>query len=105
MHEYVRQNQDIAWNAIAAIEMGNTRLLAKSMSDAQNSFDKNLYDICPQEFLSPTLRSIFSDSNLTSNKFYIATKGVGSNGDGSVQFLCENSEKQEQVWSRLLFCY
>lgn len=97
MHEYVRQNQDIAWNAIAAIEMGNTRLLAKSMSDAQNSFDKNLYDICPQEFLSPTLRSIFSDSNLTSNQFYIATKGVGSNGDGSVQFLCENSEKQEQL--------
>lgn len=97
MHIYTRHNQDISWAAIAAIESGSVPALAEAMTSAQQSFDSNLFDLCPAEFASPTLRKYFHDEELIQDNLYLSVKGVGSNGDGTIQFLCESAVKQAMV--------
>lgn len=97
MHNYTRVNQDIAWTAIAAIESGDIPRLAGAMASAQQSFDHNLFHLCPAEFASPTLRKYFDDKDLIRDELFISVKGVGSNGDGTIQFLCACPETQAKV--------
>lgn len=97
MHDYVRLNHEIAWSSIRAIERGDVCSLAEAMLRAQQSFDDNLFDLCPLQFAAPALRKIFADPHLQDEQLFLAAKGVGSNGDGTVQFLCESSEKQTKV--------
>ena len=99
MHNYTRRNHDISWNAVRAIETGDAALLAAAATIAQESFDHNLYDLCPVEFNSPTLRKIFHDKKLHDEELYLSVKGVGSNGDGTVQFFCSCAERQLQATS------
>ena len=40
VHEYVRKNQDVAWAAVRAIEVGDVSALAGLMTLAQDIFDR-----------------------------------------------------------------
>ena len=70
------------------------------MKIGQNEFDKAGYLLRPSELKSPKLHSIINDQEL--NKYALAIKGVGSQGDGSCQVLCVNELMQEQVYRRLI---
>lgn len=76
MHTYTRNNQDIAWQAIRAIETGDVSLLASATSRAQQSFDSLLFELCPQEFASPALRKLFADPGLRGAELYLSVKGA-----------------------------
>lgn len=91
MHRYILENHELIWSAVNAIEKGDTMQLAKAMNNAQINFDKCIVN-CPSELTSPKLHQVINDENLRAVS--LAIKGVGSQGDGSVQVLCASSEMQ-----------
>jgi len=95
MHIYARHNQDIAFKAAIAIETGDISSLAAAMNEAQTLFDSHVVQNCVTELAAPALRRALNNPTLRS--LCLAAKGVGSQGDGSVQFLCESLDKQLQL--------
>ena len=94
MHQYILKNHELIWNAVSSIEEGDMFKLASSMNNAQINFDKCI-DNCPSELTSPKLHRVINDENLRA--ISLAIKGVGSQGDGSVQVLCASSEMQKKA--------
>ena len=95
MHEYVHGIEVIAKRAKEAIETGNIRDLAQTMKEAQILFDRCAMPNCPSELTSPKLHQIMNDTFIQQES--MAVKGVGSQGDGSAQILCENVQQQKRV--------
>lgn len=95
MHEYVHEIEIIAKKARDAIEFGEIQILAQAMKDAQKLFDHCAMPNCPSELAAPKLHQIMRDPFLQRES--LAIKGVGSQGDGSAQILCENTEQQKKV--------
>lgn len=95
MHLYSHKNQDLAWKAIIAITTGDLQLLAQTMTQAQQLFNESAIHNCPSELTAPVLNSTLQNPHL--KQHYLAAKGVGSQGDGSIQFLCESYEQQQQL--------
>jgi hypothetical protein len=65
------------------------------MTDAQTAFDNCALENCPIELTAPRLREVMSYAPL--RKVALAVKGVGSQGDGTVQVLCRTPEEQKQA--------
>ncbi len=86
---------EITLKALKSIEEGDLEKLGLLMSQAQAEFDKYLMQACPEELSSPVLHNTLNDSRI--QKLILGGKGVGSQGDGSAQFIVENEEKQEQL--------
>jgi mevalonate kinase len=95
MHRFVNHNQKLCWSAVSAIEKGDARRLGDLMAEAQLVFDDCATINCPSQLTSPKLHSVMSHQGLRAKAF--AIKGVGSQGDGSVQILCKGSQEQQQV--------
>lgn len=95
MHEYVRSIESIAADAVSAIERGDAPALAEQMTRAQIAFDACCMPNCPSQLASPRLHALMADADL--GQWALAVKGVGSQGDGSAQILCDSAERQEQV--------
>lgn len=95
MHEYVHGIEEIAKNAKQAIEEGDISLLARSMNEAQTLFDRCAAPNCPDQLTSPALHRIMNDEFVRRES--LAVKGVGSQGDGSAQILCESKAQQKKV--------
>ena len=65
------------------------------MTQAQILFDRCAMPNCPSQLTSPKLHSILNNTSMKS--ICLAMKGVGSQGDGSVQILCADEAAQEKV--------
>lgn len=100
MHHYVKENAVIASQAIEAIKHGDTAMLADCMTRSQANFDSAGFANCPSELNSPKLHSIFQDETI--RKHSLACKGVGSQGDGCIQVLCDSKESQKEIYNRLV---
>lgn len=88
-------NLEIIEKAKNAIATGDARGLGNIMKEAQVVFDKLVAPGCPQELTAPKLHSILEDPEV--NKFSFGGKGVGSQGDGTVQFIAKDLESQKQL--------
>lgn len=88
-------NQRIIKRAIEYIEKGDAPALGKLMVEAQQLFDYNVAPMCPEELTSPKLHETLKDSVI--QRMTYGGKGVGSQGDGSVQFLAKDQECQAKV--------
>jgi hypothetical protein len=99
MHTYSHANQDLAWKAILAISSGDLTSLAEAMDQAQKIFNECAVMNCRSELTAPLLNRTINDSSL--RPYYLAAKGVGSQGDGCIQFLCASAEQQSQLLSLL----
>lgn len=95
MHEYINDNVSIAHKAVAAIESGDLEALAQSISEAQNLFDRCATPNCTSQLTSPRLHEVMRDERL--RDCCLAAKGVGSQGDGSIQVLCQSELMQQQA--------
>ncbi|CAM9274498.1 unnamed protein product [Scytosiphon promiscuus] len=95
VHRYVRDNTKLAWDAVSAIERGDAEELGRAMTAAQTSFDECAIPICPSEFSSPLLHKVMSDERVKALTWGI--KGVGAQGDGSVQMLARGKQEQEDL--------
>ena len=88
-------NLRIVNSAIHYMENGDAEALGRLMSEAQQLFDKNVAPMCPEELTSPKLHATLNDSNVIDLTY--GGKGVGSQGDGSIQFIAKNQECQVKL--------
>eukprot|EP00752_Nemacystus_decipiens_P005273 g4783.t1 len=95
VHRYVRDNSRLAWRAVKAIEQGDARELGRAMAAAQASFDECAIPVCPSEFSSPLLHKVMSEERVKALTWGI--KGVGCQGDGSVQMLARGPREHEEL--------
>lgn len=85
-------NQDIINRAIDCMREGRVEELGRLMIEAQDVFDKYVAPNCPSQLHSPKLHATLSDPNIL--PLVYGGKGVGSQGDGSIQFLAKNEDCQ-----------
>lgn len=88
-------NQRILHAAVWAMQNGDAPGLGALMSEAQALFDHYAVPVCPEELTAPILHQTLSHPDLQQHIF--GGKGVGSQGDGSVQFLARSAFDQQAV--------
>ena len=92
-------NYEIIQRAIACMREGKIEDLGRLMTEAQDIFDKMVAPMCMSQLKSPKLHQVLADERIKELTF--GGKGVGSQGDGSIQFIVENEEKQDMLCSYL----
>lgn len=75
--------------ALDYILNGNIDLLGRLYTDYQKNFDSKV-SVFSKELLAPELHTILNDSKLT--EYAYGSKGVESQGDGSVQFITKSDD-------------
>lgn len=90
-----KNNKKLVEEAIKHIEAGDNEKLGKTMEKFQANFDKYVAPACPEELTSPVLHRVINDEVL--RKLSYGIKGVGSQGDGTVQVLAKDAESQKLI--------
>lgn len=88
------KNLNIVNKAISYIENGQIDELGNVMKEAQEVFDKYVA-MKSKELRGEKLHSILNDTKVKT--LALGGKGVGSQGDGSVQFIVRDKMKQEEL--------
>jgi hypothetical protein len=88
------QNLEIVDRAIKYMAEGNAEALGQLMTEAEALFDAKVAPMSPALW-SPKLHAVLQDPTVQSLSW--GGKGVGSHGDGSVQFLARSEETQKQL--------
>lgn len=88
-------NHQIIEDAVCAMEEGNVEELGRIMNRAQKLFDEKVAPACPEQLNAPVLHETMNDENI--QKWIYGTKGVGSQGDGTIQFLAKDKRCQEEL--------
>ena len=100
VHEALgKLNQNIINRAIEYLQKGKSMELGKLMLEAQEIFDSMVAPASSSELAAPKLHDFLQDENVKS--FTFGGKGVGSQGDGAVQFLAKDEEAQESLCAYL----
>ena len=89
-----QQNLKIVDRAIKYMAEGDAESLGKLMTEAEDLFDKKVAPMS-SALWSPKLHAVLQDQKI--QPLIWGGKGVGSHGDGSVQFLAKTEEAQQQV--------
>ena len=88
-------NRHIVTEALRALQDGDAERLGRLMGEAQAHFDRLATPACPDQLRSPTLHHILGYEPIRAHVF--GGKGVGSQGDGSAQFVARSAEDQKAV--------
>lgn len=88
-------NRRIIELAVEYMAKGEVKALGELMTEAQNLFDTSVAPMCPEELASPKLHEVLNDPII--KEWVYGGKGVGSQGDGSVQFLTKDKDCQQKV--------
>lgn len=92
-------NHRITAEACDAIESGDARAIGKLMTEAQRIFDELVAPACPSELRSPGLHEILANKIVGSLTW--GGKGVGSQGDGTAQFICRGEGERNELRTAL----
>lgn len=96
LHEALgKDNHDITNRAYKYINEGDSKKLGALMTEAQAIFDEKIAPVSPVELKSPVLHSVLQDENVIALSY--GGKGVGSQGDGTVQLLAKDQESQQKL--------
>ena len=85
----------ITQEAYQALRDGDAETVGKLMTRAQAEFDKHLIPACPSQLTAPVLHKVLNYEPI--QPYIWGGKGVGSQGDGSAQFIVKDEECQERV--------
>ena len=85
----------ITQEAYQALRDGDAETVGKLMTRAQTEFDKHLIPACPSQLTAPVLHKVLNYEPI--QPYIWGGKGVGSQGDGSAQFIVKDEECQERV--------
>lgn len=88
-------NAGIIHRAIEALEKSEPTRLGEIMEEAQKYFDQFAAPICPEELTAPVLHKVLNHEPLRQHIW--GGKGVGSQGDGTAQFLARSAADQDAV--------
>lgn len=89
------ENAAIVAAARAAIAAGDGEALGGLMREAQGGFDRSLGPLCPGELAAPILHGLLAMPEL--QPLVWGGKGVGSQGDGSAQFIARGPREQGRL--------
>lgn len=92
-------NEKIINKALTYIKEGEVKKLGELMTYAQSVFDEKIAPMCFSQLKSPVLHKILKDPIIKELSY--GGKGVGSQGDGSIQFLAKGVESQQKIIERL----
>ena len=87
-------NRDITARAIKFMNEGDFESLGALMIEAQRLFDEKVMPMCT-ELIAPVLHKTLNDLEI--KKYTYGAKGVGSQGDGTVQFLAKDEDCQNKL--------
>ena len=88
-------NKRIVTQAIEALKTSNAEQLGSLMVEAQVFFDRYAGPACPEELTAPALHRVLAYEPLKPHIW--GGKGVGSQGDGTGQFLARTQADQQAV--------
>jgi len=88
-------NDRIVHDAMDALAKGDAERIGRLMCEAQSEFDKHLQPACPSELTAPVLHKVLAYEPL--QPLVYGGKGVGSQGDGTAQFIAKNAESRRKA--------
>jgi UTP-glucose-1-phosphate uridylyltransferase/mevalonate kinase len=88
-------NRRITHNAVEALQSSDARSLGELMTEAQMYFDRYAGPACPEELTAPVLHRVLGYEPLKPHIW--GGKGVGSQGDGTAQFIARSAADQQSV--------
>jgi UTP-glucose-1-phosphate uridylyltransferase/mevalonate kinase len=88
-------NKRIVHQAVEALRGGDARRLGALMTEAQALFDQYAIPACPEELTAPVLHRTLAHKPLAPHIW--GGKGVGSQGDGTAQFMARTEKDQQAV--------
>jgi UTP-glucose-1-phosphate uridylyltransferase len=88
-------NKRLINQAIDSLKNTNAEKLGALMTEAQAFFDRYAAPACPEELTAPTLHRVLDYQPLRPHIW--GGKGVGSQGDGTAQFLARSAADQQAV--------
>ena len=86
---------EITRSAYDGLRQGDAEAVGKLMTRAQQEFDKHLIPACPSQLTAPVLHKVLNYEPI--QPYIWGGKGVGSQGDGSAQFIVKDEESQRRV--------
>ena len=86
---------EITQQAYQALRDGDAEAVGKLMTCAQTEFDKHLIPACPSQLTAPVLHKVLNYEPI--QPYIWGGKGVGSQGDGSAQFIVKEEAGQQRV--------
>lgn len=90
-----KTNRELVNQAKGALESQGPEIIGRLMEKAQDHFDKALIPACPDELTAPVLHKLLG--NETIGDLHYGGKGVGSQGDGTAQFVVKDAESQSRL--------
>ncbi len=88
-------NKMVVSEAMSNLRSGDSQALGRLMTRAQGLFDRYLIPACPRQLTSPVLHEALAFPEI--KDLVWGGKGVGSQGDGTVQFVARGVQEQDQV--------
>lgn len=88
-------NKRIVHQAVELLETGDGERLGRLMVEAQEFFDRYAAPACPEELTAPVLHKVLDYEPLKPHIW--GGKGVGSQGDGTAQFLARSEKDQQAI--------
>ena len=89
------RNADILFRAKQAINDGGSQAIGALMKEAQEVFDRLVQPACPEELTAPKLHRVLEYPDI--QHLIWGGKGVGSQGDGSAQFVARGEREQDEL--------
>lgn len=88
-------NLGVTARAIKYIKNGNIQLLGELMNESQRLFDLHAMKVSPKELSAPKLHALLNNNKV--KEYIYGGKGIGSQGDGSVQLLCKSLQDRDNL--------
>lgn len=88
-------NHEIVHHAMKYMREGRVEELGALMTESMQLFDQNVRPMSPEQLEAPKLHALLRDPEIQT--LIYGGKGVGSHGDGSVQFLARSQETQQRL--------
>ena len=85
----------ITHEAYNALYQGDAVEIGRLMKKAQAEFDTYVQPACPSELTAPVLHKVLNYGPI--QPYILGGKGVGSQGDGTAQFIVKDQESQQKA--------
>jgi UTP-glucose-1-phosphate uridylyltransferase/mevalonate kinase len=88
-------SSQLTQEAVKALQRGDAEQIGVLMKQAQTEFDKYLIPACPSQLTAPILHELLNYEPI--QPYILGGKGVGSQGDGTAQFIVKDEDNQQKV--------
>ncbi|MFC1766535.1 mevalonate kinase [Planctomycetota bacterium] len=99
-HALGAANEDFVRSAFQAIQDGKAAELGKLMLESQQAFDQKVGIHSPEQLAAPLLHEVLALPTIKSHIH--GGKGVGSQGDGTAQFVARSAEDRDQAMEKIV---